>query len=233
MIQPPPIKWLGAHAHNYAEDRDGIRPEALVLHIAEGFLAGMDAWFANPTAGVSAHFGVGKAGEIHQYVRVEDTAFANGNREQGYTARLIDENPGVNPNKWSISIEHEGRTGETLTPAQWAASTRLAAWLCESVLLPYAGQTGFVVSRDRILKHADIAPQTRGRCPGWDETYQTAYINEVARILGGEGQRVRELLDIITVQARELRKSAFTLHTEAARLELQADHLDRQVDRFR
>ena len=236
MIQSPVIKWKGAAPGNWEKDRDGFKPEALVLHITDqvgGGLAALDNWFNNPAAGVSAHFGVGKAGEVHGYVNVHDTAFANGKVEQGYTAKLIDENPGVNPNSYLISIEHEGRTGETLTPAQWVANTRLAAYLCESVLLPHAGSTGFAITRDRILMHRDITPKTRDRCPGWGEAYQEAYINEVARILGGEGETIREFLNGYTAQARELRKSAHTLRTEAGRLEMQADHLDRQVDRFR
>jgi hypothetical protein len=166
VVSAPSIRWIGCHAQNFARLRGGVHPEAVVLHIAAGSLAGMDSWFGNPAAGVSAHFGVGKDGRVHQYVSLDDTAFANGIVEQGHTARLIDDNPGINPNAWSCSIEHEGFTGDTLTSEQWDASTRLTAWLFAAHLLA-GGASGVAVDRDHILRHADITARTRARCPGW------------------------------------------------------------------
>jgi N-acetyl-anhydromuramyl-L-alanine amidase AmpD len=40
----------------------------------DGTLAGTDAWFTNPASQVSAQYGIGKNGEVHQYVKEEDTA---------------------------------------------------------------------------------------------------------------------------------------------------------------
>jgi N-acetyl-anhydromuramyl-L-alanine amidase AmpD len=59
---------------NFWVGRKGYRPEAIVIHIMDGTLIGTDSWFANHTSQVSAHYGIGKNGEIHQYVQENDTA---------------------------------------------------------------------------------------------------------------------------------------------------------------
>lgn len=230
----PSITVVRAHTANWSVTRGGIAPEALVLHIADGTLAGMDAWFSNPAAGVSAHFGVGRAGEVHQYVHVADTAHANGSVEPGYTARLIDENAGINPNRWSVSIEHEGRSGELLTPAQWEASTQLAAWLFDAWLLR-SGASGVALDRDHILMHRDITPRTRARCPGWPEEYQAAYIARVRDLLDPTSalNRVRVLLNAITVQAQALEEAAHRAELESARFRLQAKRLRELIEQYR
>jgi hypothetical protein len=83
----------------------------VVLHIMEGTLDGSDAWFRNPAAQASSHFGVGRDGRICQWVDTADRAWAQsaGNRT------------------W-LSIEHEGHSGDSLTPAQLAATGRIVAW---------------------------------------------------------------------------------------------------------
>ena len=68
--------WKGAV--NYAAGRRGWTPEAIVIHVMDGSLSGTDSWFNNPASGVSAHYGVGKDGVIHQYVQENDTAFHAG-----------------------------------------------------------------------------------------------------------------------------------------------------------
>ncbi|WNI15583.1 N-acetylmuramoyl-L-alanine amidase [Actinacidiphila sp. ITFR-21] len=83
----------------------------VVLHIMEGTLDGSDAWFRNPAAQASSHFGVGKDGRIYQWVDTADRAWA---QESGNRA-------------W-LSIEHEGNSGDSLTPAQLAATARVVAW---------------------------------------------------------------------------------------------------------
>ncbi len=79
---------------NYSS-RQGVAPEAVVVHIMQGTLAGCDSWFTSPASQVSAHFGVGKDGTVHQYVALADAAWANGVVEAGHTAALVDENAGT------------------------------------------------------------------------------------------------------------------------------------------
>jgi hypothetical protein len=87
----------------------------IVVHIMQGSLVGCDSWFHNPASQVSAHFGVGKQGEVYQWVDTDETAWA----EAAY-------------NQTSISIEHEGMTGETLTPSQLKASIALQEWILDT-----------------------------------------------------------------------------------------------------
>lgn len=85
--------------------RKGYTPIAIVLHTMAGSLRGTDYWFANPNSQVSSHYGIGNNGEIHQYVQENNSAWANG-RVKNPRWKLI--KPGINPNLYTISIEHEG-----------------------------------------------------------------------------------------------------------------------------
>lgn len=98
------IQWIGSP--NRDKGREGFRPEAIVIHIMEGTLQGTDAWFSNEESGVSAHYAIGKYGESHQYVGESDRAWHAG-RIVSPTWRLL--KPDINPNWYTIGIEHEGR----------------------------------------------------------------------------------------------------------------------------
>ena len=92
-------------APNFWSGRKGFRPEAVVIHIMEGTLPGTDSWFASSSSQVSAHYGVGKSGEIHQYVKEGDTAWHAG-RVDRPTWKLL--KPDINPNLYTIGVEQEG-----------------------------------------------------------------------------------------------------------------------------
>ena len=94
---------------NFWVGRKGYRPEAVVIHIMDGTLVGTDSWFANHDSQVSAHYGVGKNGEVHQYVQENDTAWHAG-RVDAPVWKLI--RPNLNPNLYTIGIEHEGRPND-------------------------------------------------------------------------------------------------------------------------
>lgn len=89
----------------------GNIPTLMIIHIMQGTLAGSDSWFRNPKAQVSAHFGVGKGGEVYQWVDTHDTAWH-----------------AMSANDRSIGVEHEGDSGEKLTAAQLEADEKLFAW---------------------------------------------------------------------------------------------------------
>ena len=122
-----------------------------------GSLTGTDSWFGDPVAKVSAHFGIGKAGQVHQYVRVADTA---------YHAGVIDIQPGNvlpsilhgkgNPNHWAIGIEHEGELSDDWTDEMVEASAKLLAWIAVTYTI--------VLDRDHILTHHQI--KNSKPCPG-------------------------------------------------------------------
>lgn len=101
------VQWIGAARENFRKGRPaGFVPQAIVVHIIVGSLGSADSHFNDPQATVSAHYGVGKDGRIHQYVEEADTAY-----HAGIVVRpswsLI--KPGVNPNFYTIGIEHEGQ----------------------------------------------------------------------------------------------------------------------------
>src|SRR3989344_3627451 len=97
---------------NFWVGRKGYRPEAVVIHIMDGTLPGTDSWFANPTSQVSAHYGIGKSGEVHQYVQENDAAWHAG-LVNAPVWKLI--RPNVNPNLYTIGIELEGKPDEGWT----------------------------------------------------------------------------------------------------------------------
>jgi hypothetical protein len=122
-----------------------------------GTLDGTDSWFKNTTSGVSAHFGVGRDGSVHQYVLEEDTAWANGRKDTPDTAWLANF-PAVNPNYWTISIEHEGYPNQELTPEQKAATIELHKYLVAKFNIP--------VDDVHITGHFRIDSVSRSECPG-------------------------------------------------------------------
>ena len=182
VVAKPPIIWTPGHPSNAYPDRRGCAFEGVVLHIMDGTAAGCAAWFADPAAYAGALFGTGKDGHIYQYFTLEQGPFNHGAIESGYTAKLLDENPGLNPNWWLVGNEHEGRSGDPIPSAQWSSSVHLTAWLFQDVFFP-GGATGVAVDRDHILRHGDISPRTRPNCPGWGEVIIAKYINDVKDML--------------------------------------------------
>ena len=110
MPRYPKATWVGANAANHSTSP--ITHKFIVFHVEGGTESGTNAWFQNPKAQVSAHFGVGKSGQVFQFVDTNQTAWAE--------AQLNGE---------SISIEHEGISGQNLTPQQIQADKELLEWL--------------------------------------------------------------------------------------------------------
>ena len=102
---------------NFLAGREGNRVNKLVIHTMDGWIAGADARFHNPTAQVSAHFGVRVDGTLWQWVMTWDTAYHAGN---------------WNVNLTSIGIEHEdgGDFNGVRPDALYARSAALVAQLC-------------------------------------------------------------------------------------------------------
>ena len=148
------IKWV--KSPNFSVGRGGMAPEAIVIHIMEGTLAGTDAWFKNTASQVSAHYGIGKNGEIHQYVNESDAAWHAGRKSSDAPFHLVQERPRVNPNKYTIGIEHEGRADDAWTNEMYAASAALIKDICN--------RWGIPVDKKFIIGHRDI--YTVKSCPG-------------------------------------------------------------------
>jgi len=146
-----PITWIGSC--NKALGRRGFRPEAIVIHIMEGTLAGTDEWFNDPVSKVSAHYGIGRGGQVHQYVHEGDTAYHAG-RVFGSTWPL--RKAGVNPNLYTVGIEHEGGEDSEWPDALYEASAELVAMV--------GSRWGIPLDRLHVIGHREI--YARKTCPG-------------------------------------------------------------------
>lgn len=154
-IRPVRIDWIGCAETNFRRGRSASsRPAAIVIHISDGSLASADAWFHSPAARVSAHYLVAKSGAIHQYVKEEDTAYHAGVLVNP-TWKLL--RPGVNPNSYTIGIEHEGKPEDVWPEEQYRASAELVADIAERWSIP--------VDEDHIVLHREI--RANKTCPGF------------------------------------------------------------------
>ncbi len=149
----------------------GLTPTGIVIHVMDGTLKGTDTWFHDPSAKVSAHYGVGVGGNIHQYVTENDTAFHVG-IVVNPTAVLVLAHPNVNPNFYTFGIEHEGHAEDAWTPQQSAASAALVADI--------AARWNITLDADHVFAHREV--RASKTCPG-----------SVAK--------AREILNLATAQA--------------------------------
>ena len=145
--------------------RYGYRPEILVFHRMQGTAAGTDAWFQNPQAQVSAHYGMDDAGNMRQYVQDADAAWANGLPAPcTWIDQTLNPHPGVNPNYFTLSLEVSGWVtgtdprGAPVTAAQLAACV---AWAKEK-----CAQYGIPIDRAHLIGHGQIGGHPA--CPGAD-----------------------------------------------------------------
>jgi len=162
------IVWIGSP--NRARGREGFRPEAVVVHIAEGTLAWTDGWFLDPASKVSAHYGIGNLGEVHQYVGEADTAWHAGRRYKA-SWRLIRPQ---NPNLYTLGIEHEGYADSVWSEAMVDASVRLTSGMCN--------RWHIAPDRNHIVAHREI--YARKTCPGtWIDL--DWLVSEVRRAISG------------------------------------------------
>ena len=146
-----PIEWIGSC--NKTLGRFGYRPEAVVIHIMEGTLAGTDEWFNDPASRVSAHYGIGRDGRIHQYVHEGDMAYHAG-RVSGSIWPLL--RPGVNPNWYTLGIEHEGGDQSDWPDSMYEASAQLVAEI--------GSRWGIPLDRTHVIGHREV--YARKTCPG-------------------------------------------------------------------
>ncbi len=162
---------------HFWQGRFGYKPTAVVLHVAQGSYEGTYATFKSDKL-VSTQFCVAKDGRIAQYVSVDDSAWGNGDVQNPSWPDLIQ---GVNPNYYTISIEHEGLYTEQWTPQMYAANLRLLQWI--------QSYTGLQYSRHHtLIGHFEIDSVNKSDCPGpnveWDRMINdlnTTPVVDVAR----------------------------------------------------
>jgi N-acetylmuramoyl-L-alanine amidase len=178
------IDWYGNKNTNKSS-REGVKPFVIVDHIAEGTLQAVGSWFTNAdNKKASAHFCVGKQGEIHQYVKIEDFAWSNGLpvgawADPGKELAQVVRDMSCNPNYYTVSIEHDGDTGE-LTDAQFQASCWLHRYIMDYVRNTFGVQ--MALGNYNVIAHCDIDPVRKPCCPGdqfpWTKLYAELAIAE-------------------------------------------------------
>jgi N-acetyl-anhydromuramyl-L-alanine amidase AmpD len=156
---------------NIYKGRAGLAIRAAVIHIAQGTYAGSISWLCNPASGASAHFMVAKDGRIMQMVNIFDTAWGNGLTWNTLRNSWIDPDGNavkpswkgltvpINPNFTTVSIEHEGFTGEPWTAAMYEADRRILQYVASQTPLSY-------IPHDTLIGHNEISPLARSQCPG-------------------------------------------------------------------
>lgn len=156
----PNIEWVGSP--NFTEGRGGKKIIAIVDHITAGKFPGCLSWMQNPKSEASAHYLVTKTGHIFQLVDDEDTAWHAGVAYK-CSWSLYD---GVNPNRYSLGIEHEALAGETLAEAQYEATLWLHRQLIKRWEIP--------IDNEHIVSHIRI--NAGHNCPGpgfpWERLFK-------------------------------------------------------------
>lgn len=155
----PKAKYVPAYPENIGGDLAPNKVRLFVLHVAQGSAqSGIDAWFKNPRAQVSAHFSVSRLGVVHQHVPLSRIAWA----ERDY-------------NDVAVSIEHLGYSGQRLTRLQLAASLKLLKWLHVQYPQVALRRTAFPNGLG-VIGHGELGVNggDHPSCPGWPILDQVA-----------------------------------------------------------
>ena len=154
----PGAEWIpwAWNPNNPAYYNDQNAPEAVVLHVAQGYRGTVRQWAKDGYAGASWHYTVCRDGRVLQHLEHNDGGYHAGIERY---RRDGSENPiptwplwkgwGVNVNRYTIGIEHEGFSGTQFTPEQMAASRELCRWL--------AGELGIPLDVEHFTWHGAIA----------------------------------------------------------------------------
>lgn len=192
---------------NYTKGRKGYKPEAFVIHIAQGTLQGGYSWFNTPASKVSAHYMVSRDGTIWQFVKLEDTAWHAGGVASP-TWKLL--KPGVNPNLYTIGIEHEGFTGEPWTKAMYNATAELIGQISR--------EWGIPVDRKHIIGHYQINSTGRANCPGSGVNLETL-VNSALKF-SEDPKVIAELQSKIKVLEKQLKGLNATIQDQQASIKM-------------
>jgi N-acetylmuramoyl-L-alanine amidase len=159
---PLPIRKPCAE-ENFRRGRPShLRIDAIVIHLIDGTQESADITFRDPLLEKkrSAHYSIGHSGEIHQYVDEQDTAFHCGVVHKPTWSGLKRGSNGalINPNFYTIGIEHEGRPDDEWPEAMYKASADLIKEIAgrHPALNP--------LTRSNVIMHREIRADKS--CPG-------------------------------------------------------------------
>ena len=139
---------------NFEKGRKGHKPEIICLHIGDGTKKQIYSEFLN--AEKSSHYCVNKDGSVWQFVLDENTAWTNGDIKAP-TSEVVISKGKLNPNTYSLSIEHEGYGHTDINAIQYNTTIQLVKELCQKWNIP--------INRKYIIGHREINSVTK-TCPG-------------------------------------------------------------------
>ncbi|MCB0191045.1 MAG: N-acetylmuramoyl-L-alanine amidase [Anaerolineae bacterium] len=135
----PSIRWVGSPNFNNRRRPDDIT--AVVIHsTANSSLSGVISWFNNPSAQVSAHYSIGKDGEIVQHVQDIHRAWHAGRS-------IWKGRDGCNDYALGIELVNLNDGRDPYPEAQHQANLALCAYLLDK----------YNISTNDIMGHLDIA----------------------------------------------------------------------------
>lgn len=146
-----------------------ISHRLFVMHIQEGTESGTDAWFHNPDAQVSAHFGNPKTGPLDQWVDTNDRAWAQ-----------------ADYNNVAISLENEGHGGDSLTANQLENAANLLVWAHQTHGTPL--QVTDDPNGSGVIGHGLLGEAGGGHfdCPGSPILAERQQVVDMAKALLGQ-----------------------------------------------
>src|SRR3990167_785109 len=139
---------------NFEKGRKGHKPEIICLHIGDGTKEQIYSEFLN--AEKSSHYCVNKDGSVWQFVLDENTAWTNWDIKAP-TSEVVISKGKLNPNTYSLSIEHEGYGHTDINAIQYNTTIQLVKELCQKWNIP--------INRKYIIGHREINSVTK-TCPG-------------------------------------------------------------------
>lgn len=141
-------------AKHFTPGRAGMKPEYIVIHIMEGTLTGTDAWFNDDRCQASAHVGIGTNGEVHRYVKDEDSAWGCGVYNTiGATFKgfkLTEDGKLISPNYYTLNLEHEGTHDIVISDTAMRTSAKQ--------IVEWANKYNIPIDADHIVSHKSIYP---------------------------------------------------------------------------
>jgi len=190
----------------HKSSRRGCSISAIILHFtANATLAACVRWFQSPSSRVSAHYVVGRRGEVVQMVQESEKAWHAGLASLEGDTRVNSMSIGIEIVNWGeLRKDEDGQffcwpeatkgSGEYTRPYDiatygspvsgdgkwWAPYTQeqrdAVAKLCREIVARYPG-----VTRDRIVGHSDVAPGRKtdpGPAWGMEEARDRVFLVE-------------------------------------------------------
>jgi len=158
---------------NYKLGSASRKITAIVIHYTGSMnMDGTVSWFLNPAAKVSAHYVVGREGQVLQMVHDQDVAWHAGRSAMRPELPDGDPHKETNVNAFSIGIELVGTHDSGFTDKQLATLYSLLELLV----------TRYRVKPERVVGHNHIAPGRKTDPDGYNHQFNWAKTRQVSQV---------------------------------------------------